>query len=84
MTTIDISTAATNSDAKTKDVLDWADLGKQMWSYLTGRGASIDYQFLDMHVEVPRDTGPNAARATWRLHGTLRITTADRASADRP
>lgn len=71
------SSAGTASDAKGKDVLDWADLGKEMWSYLTGRGAAINYQFVDMHVEVPRDTGPDAARATWRLNGTLRITTSE-------
>ena len=73
--------ATINSDAKSKDILDWADLGKEMWSYLTGRGAAIDYQFVDMHVEVPRDTGPDAARATWRLNGTLRITTSENANA---
>jgi len=70
-----------HSDAKQKDVLDWTDLGKEMWAYLTGRGAAIDYQFVDMHVEVPRDTGPDAARATWRLNGTLRITTSESTNA---
>ena len=48
-----------------------------MWSYLTGRGAAINYSFVDMTVEVPRDTGPQAPRATWKLNGTLRVTTAD-------
>jgi len=62
---------------KTKDVVDWSDLGKEMWSYLTGKGAAIDYTFLDMTVEVPRDTGPDAPRAIWKLDGTLRITTTD-------
>lgn len=79
MTTTDSVTV--QSDAKAKDVLDWTDLGKEMWAYLTGRGAAIDYQFVDMHVEVPRDTGPDAARATWRLNGTLRITTSENANA---
>ena len=65
----------------TKDVVDWTDLGKEMWSYLTGKGAAIDYTFVDMSIEVPRDTGPEAPRATWKLNGTLRITTTDRDSA---
>lgn len=78
MTTVDNATV--HSDAKKKEVLDWADLGKEMWSYLTGRGAAIDYQFVDMFVEVPRDTGPDAARASWRLNGTLRITTSESAA----
>lgn len=55
----------------------WTDLGKEMWSYLTGQGAAINYSFVDMTVEVPRDTGPDAPRATWKVDGTLRITTED-------
>ena len=55
----------------------WTDLGQDLWSYLTGRGAAINYSFVDMVVEVPRDTGPDAPRATWKLSGTVRITTSD-------
>ena len=73
-------TFATNGIAN-KDVVDWTDLGKEMWSYLTGKGAAIDYTFVDMTVEVPRDTGPSAPRAIWKLDGTLRITTTDRDNA---
>ncbi len=63
------------SDAK-KDV-SWTDLGQDLWAYLTGRGAAINYSFVDMAVEVPRDTGPDAPRATWKVNGTIRITTSD-------
>lgn len=55
----------------------WTDLGQDLWAYLTGRGAAINYSFVDMSVEVPRDTGPDAPRATWKIDGTLRITTSD-------
>ena len=72
-----MSTSTTDGIAN-KDVVDWTDLGKEMWSYLTGKGAAIDYTFVDMTVEVPRDTGPQAPRAIWKLDGTLRITTTDR------
>ncbi len=58
-------------------VTTWTDLGRDMWSYLTGKEAAIDYQFVDMAVDVPRDTGVDAPTATWRLNGTLRITTSD-------
>lgn len=58
----------------------WSDLGREMWTYLTGRGAAIDYTFENMQVQVPRDTGAEAPRATWVLDGTLRITTSDRES----
>lgn len=81
----DYMTTTTQTPAATgithKDVVDWTDLGKEMWSYLTGKGAAIDYTFVDMSVEVPRDTGPAAPRATWKLNGTLRITTTDRDSS---
>ncbi|MRJ77466.1 hypothetical protein GEV29_13040 [Aeromicrobium sp. SMF47] len=68
-------------------VTDWSDLGREMWTYLTGKGAAVNYEFIDMAVEVPRDTGPDAPRATWKVSGTLRVTTSDEdlaARADRP
>ena len=74
------SDAATGPrDIKSHESTSFADLGKEMWSYLTGKGAAIDYTFVDMSVEVPRDTGPDAPRATWKLNGTLRITTTENA-----
>ena len=71
------TTSANSSSVKNKEVVDWGDLGREMWSYLTGREAAINYQFVDMTVEVPRDTGPEAPRATRKIDGTLRITTSD-------
>ncbi|KQY56785.1 MULTISPECIES: hypothetical protein [unclassified Nocardioides] len=68
------------SDENTDQEVDWTDLGMRMWSFLTGREAAINYEFQDMLVEIPRDTGSNAPRATWRLNGTLRVTTDDNAS----
>lgn len=64
-----------------QQVTSFADLGKEMWSFLTGRGAAINYEFVDMSVEVPRDTGANTPRATWKLNGTLRITTSEQNAA---
>ncbi len=55
----------------------FSDLGRDMWSYLTGKEATIDYSFIDMTVEVPQSTGPDSERAMWKLNGTLRITTSD-------
>ena len=43
---------------KDEQIVDWTDLGREMWSFLTGREAAINYRFIDMAVEVPRDTGP--------------------------
>ena len=69
--TIDSTDARTAPD----QVVDWTDLGREMWSFLTGREAAINYRFIDMAVEVPRDTGADAPRATWKLNGTLQVTT---------
>lgn len=68
-------------ESSNTQVTDWTDLGQSMWSYLTGKEAVINYQFVDMQVGVPRDTGANSPVATWRLNGTLRITTSDRDNA---
>lgn len=65
-------------------ITDWTDLGREMWSYLTGRGAAVNYTFDDMTVEVPRDIGPDAPRATWKFTGTLRVTTSDIDSPSSP
>ena len=67
--------------AANRSIRDWADLAEEMWSYLTGKGAAINYEFVDMTVEVPRDIGPDAPRATWKLNGSLRVTTSDKDAA---
>lgn len=64
-----------------EDVVNWTDLGAKMWTFLTGREAAIHYAFTDMKVEVPRDTGADAPRASWMLNGTLTITTSDKEDA---
>ncbi|MBA2774512.1 MAG: hypothetical protein H0U36_10785 [Nocardioidaceae bacterium] len=74
----------TEASTTSNDVVDWTDLGREMWSFLTGREAAINYRFIDMAVEVPRDTGPKAPRATWKLNGTLQITTKDNAVSPEP
>lgn len=68
------------SPTTTSPTTSFTDLGQHMWSYLTGQEATIDYTFVDMTVEVPRSTGPESERATWKLNGTLRITTSDKDS----
>jgi hypothetical protein len=68
-------------DAASDEVVDWSDLGARMWTFLTGRQAAINYTFDDMKIEVPRDTGADAPRATWKIDGTLTVTTNDNASA---
>ena len=57
-----ISDTADRTESQTQEALDWTDLGREMWSFLTGREAAINYRFIDMEVEIPRDTGPELAR----------------------
>lgn len=66
------------TDTLRQDVTSFSDLGRDMWEYLTGKDAAINYEFVDMVVEVPKDTGDRAPRAIWKLNGTLRITTSDK------
>jgi hypothetical protein len=68
------------SPASSGENSSFADFGKELWTYLTGRGAAINYEFVDMQVGVPRSTGADAPRAIWSLTGTLGITTAEDAS----
>jgi len=71
----------TETNVAARQPSSFADVGKELWSYLTGRGAVINYEFVDMAVEVPKATGPDAERATWKLNGTLRVTTSEDAAA---
>ena len=60
---------------------DITEIAQELWAYLTGKGATVEYSFEDMSVEVPKTTGPDAPRATWKLNGTLRIKTTDKDSS---
>ncbi len=59
----------------TESTITWPDLAEGLYQRLTGRNTTITYQFEDMTVEVPGQTGPDSPRATWRLHGTLHVRT---------
>ncbi len=67
-----------STDNGTTDI---TDIAREMWSYLTGKGATVEYNFENMQVEVPKTTGPDSPRAVWKLDGTLRIKTTDKDSA---
>jgi hypothetical protein len=55
----------------------WPDLAEGLYERLTGRGASISYEFANLVVEVPDRTGSDSPRATWRFDGTLNIRTSE-------
>ncbi len=56
----------------------WPDLAEGLYAFLTGRGATIEYNFENMEVWVPSSTGPNVTSAQWRVNGTLRIRTSEK------
>ena len=58
-----------------KQITEWPDLAIGLYDRLTGRGSAINYELRDMVVEIPRDTGEDSPRASWRFDGTIRITT---------
>ena len=60
-----------------KERVTFVDLGMALYERLTGRNATITYEFDKMTVEVPRDTGPNSPRAIWKMDGTIRVTTSE-------
>jgi hypothetical protein len=55
----------------------WPDFAIGLYDRLTGRGATITYEFEDMAVDVPSKAGEDAEHACWRLDGTLRISSDD-------
>ncbi len=53
----------------------WPELAIGLYERLTGSNAEIAYEFEDMHIKVPSETGPEAEHAEWVLSGTLKIRT---------
>jgi hypothetical protein len=67
-----------SSDQQTpgvKETETWPDLAIGLYERLTGRGATITYEFEDMEVDVPNKVGDDAEHAHWRVDGTVHITT---------
>ena len=60
---------------ETRTVTTWPQLAEGLYSFLTDRGATIEYAFDNMEVHVPRDTSEDAPRARWHVNGTMRIRT---------
>lgn len=62
-------------DQNNQAVTTWPQLAEGLYSFLTGRGATIEYSFDNMEVQIPRDTADDAPRARWHVNGTMRIRT---------
>ena len=60
--------------------ISWPDLAIGLYDRLTGRKAEITYEFDNMHIKVPSQTGPGAQHAEWILSGTMKIRTSEQSS----
>jgi hypothetical protein len=67
------TTTATN-DATTT----WPELAEGLYGFLTGRGATIEYHFDNLAIDVPSSARDGAAQAKWKLNGAIKIRTSDR------
>ncbi|MFB6217650.1 MAG: hypothetical protein ABEH77_00475 [Halobacteriaceae archaeon] len=67
-----------SSDSENVEVAEtetWPELAMGLYERLTGRGATITYEFEEMTVEIPSKVGDDADHATWRLDGTIHVST---------
>ncbi|MCR9118056.1 MAG: hypothetical protein NXI22_14060 [bacterium] len=58
----------------------WPDLAIGLYDRLTGRNASITYDFEEMNIKVPSGVGGDAQHAEWVLSGSMTIRTKDESS----
>jgi len=61
--------------------LTWPDLAIALYDKLTGRGAEITYEFDNLEVFVPSHHDESSTLAKWKLNGTVKIRTRDRATS---
>jgi hypothetical protein len=55
----------------------WPELAEGLYAFLTGRGATIEYTFDNLSIQVPSSTHPEAPSALWKLNGGIRICTTE-------
>ena len=55
----------------------WTDLIVELLDRLTGKGASVNYTFENLIIDIPRAIGPdgrNIGSAQWTINGRIAIT----------
>lgn len=73
--TMSSDSEASDAAERIDETTTWPELGIALYDRLTGRQAEITYEFEEMTVDVPSKVGEDAEHATWRVDGTLRIST---------
>ena len=61
----------------TKNVANWPELAISLYEKLTGKNASITYDFKYVNVQVPDRVGQEAVHTPWQINGALTISTSD-------
>ena len=67
-----MSSTETQSETTT-----WPDLAEGLYGFLTGRGATIEYDFDQLEINVPRHASDDSPKAKWKLNGTIRVRTSE-------
>ena len=67
--------------ADVKNTQNWPELAIGLYDKLTGRGAEITYEFDNFEVAVPSKAGNDAAYASWKMNGALKVRTQDGVTA---
>ena len=59
------------------DTKNWPELAIGLYDKLTGRNATISYEFEDFTINVPSAANSNDS-ATWKMNGKLNISTSEK------
>jgi hypothetical protein len=68
----------TTTETQPETTTTWPEFAEGLYGFLTGRGATIEYDLDQLEILVPRNANDNAPQAKWRLNGTVRIRTSER------
>jgi hypothetical protein len=59
--------------AEKSEHLTWPEAAADLFDLLTGRKAEVTYQFENLEVHVPIETGPATEHAIWKLNGAIKV-----------
>ena len=51
----------------------WPEFAIVLFDLLTGRKAEITYEFVDVQLSVPLESGPDSEYAIWKLNGAIKV-----------
>ena len=55
----------------------WPEFAEGLYGFLTGRGATIEYDLDQLEILVPRNASDESPQAKWKLNGIIRIRTSE-------